>query len=72
MPVVPVVNDIGQAFLLGVAEAIRVFFSFLPGLVGAIIILLIGLFVGRLVATVVTRGLRAIGFDRIADRAESE
>ena len=66
----PVVNDIGQAFLVGVAEALRVFFSFVPGLIGAIIILLIGLFVGRLVAALVTKGLRAVHFDQIADRAE--
>lgn len=65
-----VVNDIGQALMLGVTNAVTVFFTYLPRFLGAIIILLIGLFVGRLVARLVTQVLRALRFDQIADRAE--
>lgn len=65
-----VVNDIGQALMLGVTNAVTVFFTYLPRFLGAIVILLIGLFVGRLVARLVTQVLRALRFDQIADRAE--
>ncbi len=64
------ITDAGGALLLAFSDALRSFFAFLPRLFGAVIVLVIGLFVGRAVGALVTRLLRMIGFDRIADRAE--
>ena len=64
------ITDAGDALLLAFSDALRTFFAFLPRLLGAIVVLIIGLFVGRAVAALVTRLLRMVGFDRIADRAE--
>ena len=64
------ITDAGDALLLAFSDALRTFFAFLPRLLGAVVVLIIGLFVGRAVAALVTRLLRMVGFDRIADRAE--
>ena len=64
------ITDAGDALLLAFSDALRTFFAFLPRLFGAIVVLVIGLFIGRAIAAVVTRALRMVGFDRIADRAE--
>ena len=64
------VRSIGDALRLAFANALSTFFTFIPHLIGAIVVLLIGLFVGRLVGGLVTKGLRAIKFDQIAERAE--
>ena len=64
------ITDAGDALLLAFSDALRTFFAFLPRLLGAVVVLVIGLFVGRAVAALVTRLLRMVGFDRIADRAE--
>ncbi len=64
------VTSVSEALLTAFGNALGVLFAFIPRLLGAIIVLLIGLFIGRLVAGIVTRALRAIGFDRIADRAQ--
>ena len=64
------VTDAGDALLLAFSDALRTFFAFLPRLFGAIVVLVVGLFIGRAVAALVTRVLRMVGFDRIADRAE--
>jgi small-conductance mechanosensitive channel len=64
------ITDAGDALLLAFSDALRGFFAFLPRLFGAVIVLVIGLFVGRAVGALVTRLLRMVGFDRIADRAE--
>jgi small-conductance mechanosensitive channel len=63
-------QDTGDALLLAFSDALRTFFAFIPRLIGAIVVLLVGLFLGRLVATLVTKGLRMVRFDQIADRAE--
>ncbi len=70
LQVVTTVRDAGEAVLQGFAGALATFFAFLPRLLGAIIIGIIGLIVGRVVGGVVTKLLRTVGFDRIADRAE--
>lgn len=70
LQVVTTVRDAGEAVLNGFAAALATFFAFLPRLIGALIILIIGLIVGRVVGTLVTRLLRAVRFDQIADRAE--
>src|SRR5919112_3649936 len=45
-------------------NALDVFLSYIPQLIGAIIILVIGYIVARILQTVVARVLQAIGFDR--------
>ncbi len=64
------ITTTGDALLTAFANALAVFFAFIPHLIGAIIILIIGLFVGRLVGGLVTRGLRAVKFDQVAERAD--
>ncbi len=55
-----VVGDIGDSF----QRALDVFFSWLPSLLGALVILVIGYIVARIVAGLVRRGLQAAGADR--------
>jgi hypothetical protein len=49
-----------------VTEALRNFLGFLPALVGAILILVLGWIVAGLLATLVERVLKTIGFERAA------
>src|ERR671933_62947 len=55
--------------LLGPLEnALSTFLSYLPQLVGAIIILIIGYIVAKILEAVVGRALQAVGFDRWMER----
>ena len=49
-------------------DALGVFLSYIPQLVGAIVILIVGYIVARLLQTVVGRLLQGIGFDRWMER----
>ena len=60
------VQDWGDAVMVSVTEALQNFLGFLPALVGAILILIIGWIVAGLLATLVERGLKMIGFERAA------
>ncbi|MEO6578910.1 MAG: small-conductance mechanosensitive ion channel [Candidatus Limnocylindria bacterium] len=60
------VQNWGDAVMVAATEALQNFFSFLPALVGAIIILVIGWIVAGLIAGLVERGLKMIGFERAA------
>ena len=53
----------GNALLQPLQDALSRFFSFLPQLVGAIIILIIGYIVAKVLQAVVGRVLQGIGFD---------
>lgn len=64
------ITDVGTALTTAFANALSTFFSFIPALIGAIIILLIGWVLGRVVGTLVTKALRTLKFDRIADKAD--
>lgn len=64
------VQNTGDAVRSAFTDALSVFFRFIPHLIGALILLLIGLIVGRVVGTIVTKALRAIRFDQVAERAE--
>jgi small-conductance mechanosensitive channel len=64
------VQNTGDAVRTAFTDALSVFFRFIPHLIGALILLLLGLIVGRLVGTIVTKALRAIRFDQVAERAE--
>jgi hypothetical protein len=54
--------DIGNS----VEQAFTTFFSWLPNLIGALVILLIGYVVAKVLANVVSRVLAGVGFDRAA------
>ncbi len=64
------VRNIGDALRLAFANALITFFTFIPHLLGALVVLLIGLVVGRVVGGIVTKALRAVKFDQVAERAE--
>ena len=56
----------GDAVMVSITEALQNFLGFLPALVGALLILLIGWFIAGLLAGLVERGLKAVGFERAA------
>ncbi len=62
------VADWGAAIYTSLAGALALLFSFIPKLVGFLVILLIGWLVATAVAKALTLVLRKIGFDRISDR----
>lgn len=64
----PLVANIGEAFLVSIAAALTALLAFLPALIGAIIILIIGWVLSGLVARLVTTLLRRIGFETVAQR----
>ncbi|MFN2483808.1 MAG: mechanosensitive ion channel [Candidatus Limnocylindria bacterium] len=61
------ITDMGDAVLVAVADALRNFLGFLPQLVGALIVLIIGWIVAGLLARLVEGALKAIGFERAAE-----
>src|SRR5215218_7579037 len=63
-------DDIGDSLQLALREALSDFFSFIPNLIGAIILLLVGWFLGKLIGTVVAKALQAVGFNKVAAKAE--
>lgn len=64
----PQVTSFGEAVLVSVTAALVAVLSFLPALVGAIILLIIGWFLADLVARLVGTLLRRIGFETVAER----
>lgn len=60
------VENWGDAVLVSGTEALQNFLGFLPALVGAILILVIGWFLAGLLAGLVERVLKTIGFERAA------
>ena len=61
------VNNWGDAVMLSVTQALENFIGFLPALVGAILILVLGWVISGLLAGLIERGLRMIGFERAAN-----
>jgi hypothetical protein len=60
------VESWGDAVMVSLTEALQNFLGFLPALVGALLILIIGWVIAGLLAGLVERGLKAIGFERAA------
>ncbi|MEO8246624.1 MAG: hypothetical protein ABI622_05835 [Chloroflexota bacterium] len=60
------VQNWGDAVMVSVTTALQNFIGFLPALVGAIIILVIGWIVAGLLARLVESGLKRVGFERAA------
>ena len=67
MPVAPI-TDLGTAIVTGIAAAFAAFFSALPSVIGALLVLVIGWIVAGWIGGLLARGLRAIRFDDLADR----
>ncbi len=64
----PQVTNWLQAVMVSIAGALMTFLSFIPALIGAIVILIIGWLIAGFVAKLVTRLLERIGFERAAER----
>nr|BBH92956.1 hypothetical protein KTA_11550 [Thermogemmatispora argillosa] len=64
----PVVNNIGQAFLTSLANALNLVLTFIPKFLGFLVILLIGWIVASVLSRTVTFILRRIGFERLGAR----
>ena len=63
-------EDFGNSLQVALRDALSDFFAFIPKLLGAVILLLVGWFLGKLLGGLVTKGLRAIKFNEVADKAE--
>src|SRR5918912_1311631 len=61
-------NQAGGGLFQPLQDAIGVFLSYIPQLIGAIIILIVGYIVAKVLQAVVGRVLEAIGFDRWMER----
>jgi len=61
------VQDWGDAVLVSGTEALRNFLGFLPALIGAVIVLVVGWIVAGLLAGLVERVLKMVGFERAAN-----
>jgi hypothetical protein len=61
------VNDWGDAVMVSATEALQNFLGFLPALVGAILILVLGWIIAGLLAALVERVLKTVGFERAAN-----
>src|SRR4030081_3145396 len=68
MPVTPI-TDFGTALITGVAAALAAFFTALPSVIGAILILVIGWIVAGGIGGLFAKALRTIRFDQMAARA---
>jgi hypothetical protein len=66
MPVETVTNW-GDAVMVSVTQALQNFLGFLPALVGAILILILGWIIAGILAGLVERVLKMVGFDRAAE-----
>lgn len=60
----------GDTIVTALTGVLASFLTFIPRLLGACLILLVGFFAGRFVGRLVTRSLRLLRFDQIAERAE--
>src|SRR3954468_8877664 len=68
MPLAPI-TDLGTAIVTGIAAAFAAFFSALPSVIGALLVLAIGWIVAGWIGGLLARGLRVIRFDELADRS---
>ncbi len=66
--VVPAVTNWLQAIMVSLAAALMTFLSFIPALIGAIVILVVGWLISGWVGKLVTALLERIGFERAASR----
>jgi hypothetical protein len=62
------IQDWGTALFNALANAVNLILTFIPRLIGFLVILVVGLIIAALVERAVSYLLRRVGFDRIADR----
>src|SRR5205809_6641167 len=62
------IQDWGTAIFNALASAVNLILTFIPRLIGFLVILIVGLIIAALVAKAVTFLLRKVGFDRMSDR----
>src|SRR5437588_6048380 len=62
------IQDLGTAIFNALANAVNLILTFIPRLIGFLVILIVGLIIAALVAKAVTFLLRKVGFDRMSDR----
>jgi hypothetical protein len=67
---VQTVTSWGEAIFLALTGALSDVVLFVPKLLGALVILLVGWLIAKAVEALVTRGLRALRFNEVAQRAE--
>lgn len=60
-----------EAILQSLTEGLSAFFAFLPQLVGAVVILIVGYVIAKVLQAVVGRVLKGIGFDGWMERVGS-
>ena len=60
------IENWGDAVMVSVTEALQNFLGFVPALIGALLILIIGWVISGFLAGLVERGLKAVGFERAA------
>jgi hypothetical protein len=63
------IRDTGETIWYSLTQALMRFISFLPALIGAIIVLLIGWFISGFLANLIEKALRAIGLERAVERS---
>ncbi len=68
-PVVTGFRDTSEAIYYSLTGALMHFVSFLPALIGAILVLIVGWFVSGLLAGLIERGLKAVGFERAVEHS---
>lgn len=61
-------ENIGTSIVNALNDAVRLILTFIPRLVGFLIILLVGWLIATLISKALTLLLRKIGFDRMSDR----
>jgi hypothetical protein len=66
----PIVTSWTDAILLALTGALSEVMSFIPKLIGALVILLVGWIIASVVSKIVVRALRVVRFNQVADRAE--
>ncbi len=59
------IRDTGDAIWYSFTNALNGFMSFLPALVGAIIVLIIGWIISGVLAKLIVKALNMIGFERL-------
>ncbi|HYX51158.1 MAG TPA: hypothetical protein VE843_15535 [Ktedonobacteraceae bacterium] len=62
------IQDWGTSIFTALSNAVNLILTFIPKLIGFLIILIVGLIIASLVARAVTFLLRKVGFDRMSDR----
>ena len=63
-----VVTDWGQAIMTAIAGAVALFLGAIPKIIGALLILLVGWLISRVLGGLVASVLRGTGFDHLAER----